>query len=419
MKFTKLAALLLAAAFLFCACATADLPETEGTTEDPTISLDAYGSNTATALDDYAVLVAAPDDSNMSAIVAINAAGDPLLSNSQLNVWYWLEFYSFLNSYGSYISYFGLDVTTPLAEQSSLTENYSWEQYFLEAAASRFQQYYAIACLAEENGFTLSEDEEAQIADIIDPDGEFAAEAYENGLESNDAYVQMNFGQGADAQSYMEYLRIYYLAYSYCMELQDSYTASVSEDDVVAYYDENVGDDTAKVNNIKVRHILIQPEEMNEDGTDYTDEAWAAAQQEADNLYQLWLSNPTEEYFAELAEEHTADGGSQSTGGLYEDVAPGEMVDEFNDWCFDAARVVGDSAIVKTTYGYHIMYFSGVSETRAWYDDALEDMVNAYLDEVISDAIERYPTLFDYTQVRLYDLVTEAANDDTDETAVG
>ena len=35
------------------------------------------------------------------------------------------------------------------------------------------------------------------------------------------------------------------------------------------------------------------------------------------------------------------------------------MVTEFNDWCFDAARQPGDTDIVETTYGYHIMYFVG------------------------------------------------------------
>ena len=35
---------------------------------------------------------------------------------------------------------------------------------------------------------------------------------------------------------------------------------------------------------------------------------------------------------------------------------------EFNDWCFDASRKTGDTAIVKTQYGYHIMYFVGYGE---------------------------------------------------------
>ena len=38
------------------------------------------------------------------------------------------------------------------------------------------------------------------------------------------------------------------------------------------------------------------------------------------------------------------------------------MVSEFNDWIFDPARKAGDTDIVKTTYGYHIMYFVGQGE---------------------------------------------------------
>ena len=35
------------------------------------------------------------------------------------------------------------------------------------------------------------------------------------------------------------------------------------------------------------------------------------------------------------------------------------MVDTFNDWIFDASRQPGDTGIVETTYGYHVMYFVG------------------------------------------------------------
>ena len=46
-------------------------------------------------------------------------------------------------------------------------------------------------------------------------------------------------------------------------------------------------------------------------------------------------------------------------GGLYENIYPGQMVEPFEDWCYDAARATGDTGIVETTYGYHVMYFVG------------------------------------------------------------
>ena len=33
------------------------------------------------------------------------------------------------------------------------------------------------------------------------------------------------------------------------------------------------------------------------------------------------------------------------------------MVETFNDWCFDESRKPGDTGIVATEYGYHLIYF--------------------------------------------------------------
>ncbi len=112
---------------------------------------------------------------------------------------------------------------------------------------------------------------------------------------------------------------------------------------------------------IDVRHILIKAEGTeNDDGsiTFKDEEAAAEARAKAETILQLWLENPTEEYFAELANENSEDKDCKVTdGGIYENVAEGKMVTSFNDWCFDTERKEGDYAIVETKYGFHIMYF--------------------------------------------------------------
>ena len=60
--------------------------------------------------------------------------------------------------------------------------------------------------------------------------------------------------------------------------------------------------------------------------------------------------------FGELAKDNSADSNA-SDGGIYENVVPNQMVSTFNAWCFDSKRKEGDTAIVQTEYGYHIMYF--------------------------------------------------------------
>ena len=104
--------------------------------------------------------------------------------------------------------------------------------------------------------------------------------------------------------------------------------------------------------NVAVRHILIKPEEKDNNNS------LKAAEEKANSIYNEWKSgDATEDSFAALASEHSEDTGSKSNGGLYDNVYEGQMVASFNDWCFDKSRKHGDSGIVKTEYGYHIMYF--------------------------------------------------------------
>ena len=104
-----------------------------------------------------------------------------------------------------------------------------------------------------------------------------------------------------------------------------------------------------------VRHILFNIENYD------SDEACKAA---ADSAYAEYLEDPTEDHFAELANEYSedpgndaSDGSGSKNGGLYEGLSDGDTVTEFNDWTFDPSRKPGDTDIVKTQFGYHIMYF--------------------------------------------------------------
>lgn len=113
---------------------------------------------------------------------------------------------------------------------------------------------------------------------------------------------------------------------------------------------------------INVRHILIKAV-ADEDGS-YSDEAKDTAKKAVEDLLAEWNSgDATEDSFAELANANSEDAGSNTNGGLYEDVYKGQMVTEFNDWCFDPDRKTGDTGIVygeSSSYaGYHAVYFVG------------------------------------------------------------
>ena len=120
-------------------------------------------------------------------------------------------------------------------------------------------------------------------------------------------------------------------------------------------------------NLVNVRHILVSYEGGTYDestgATVYTDDEKAAAKTKAEEILATFeAGEKTEDAFAALATEKTTDTGSKENGGLYEDVYPGQMVTAFNDWCFDSARKSGDTGIVGTEYGCHVMYFVGNSD---------------------------------------------------------
>ena len=160
-----------------------------------------------------------------------------------------------------------------------------------------------------------------------------------------------------------------------------------------------------------VRHILIKFVKLDSNGkpitssfTSYTEAEKKYAKDEAEKLLAQWMSGDmTEESFAALANKESDDGDG-TTGGLYENIYPGQMVDNFEDWCYDAARKAGDVEIIETEYGYHIMYFVGNSEqtyrnyliqetmraedTQEWYTALVEAIFfNSITEEYIDKAI--------------------------------
>lgn len=150
-----------------------------------------------------------------------------------------------------------------------------------------------------------------------------------------------------------------------------------------------------EVRTASVRHILVRTSTAAEDATDEEKAAVEAENTEAETkinaIYDEWKSGDmSEESFAELAYANSADIGSVQTGGLIEDFAEGTMVTEFNDWVFDPARKLGDTEIVKTTYGYHLIYFIDFGESE-WRVTCRGNIESEHYQEFITELQAKYP----------------------------
>ena len=332
--------------------------------------------------------------------------GDVTLTNRDLPVYYYQQYLSFANTYGMYLSYI-MDTTLPLDQQMYDEEN-TWQQMFLDASLSMFQYHAAAAQEAEKNGYQLSEASEQTLDELAD-NLQSAAESY--GFESVDAYLQNSFGPSVTVEVYQEFLRRALLGTEYLNSLVDAEQPTDAE--ISQYYDDNA--ETYAENRVEkidkpmvnVRHILIEPEAA-EDGT-ISDEAWATAEQTANDILDQWLAgDATEESFANMANENSSDPGSNTNGGLYEDVYPGQMVETFNDWCFADGRQPGDYGIVKTDYGYHIMFFVGAGDEIYWFQTAKEDYLSDLAVKIQDEITAKYTFVSYVDQAALVDVLTAA-----------
>ena len=144
------------------------------------------------------------------------------------------------------------------------------------------------------------------------------------------------------------------------------------------------------MNSVDVRHCLVEFEA--EDSSNVTDKEKEAAQKKAKALLDEWLAGEkTEESFAEMVKNNTADTASQETGGLYEGIRTTDnYVASFEEWSFDDARKAGDYGIVETEYGYHIMYFVSDNTDDTDWDHAIREAkgteaLTAYEEAVLAE----------------------------------
>lgn len=175
---------------------------------------------------------------------------------------------------------------------------------------------------------------------------------------------------------------IYIIKTAYRIEeaLVDARHILVSFDEVAAELKKTEGNkiDTDKKDDQKVESATTEDaKEITNEGTGYSIELVTETYKKASDIYDKFMSGEkTEEAFAKLANEVSADAKESQNGGLYEGIERGKMVEPFENWVYDSERKPGDVDLVMTEYGWHIMYFVKQHEEPAWKVSARETLGN-------------------------------------------
>ena len=338
----------------------------------------------------------------------IATVGDQKLTNGELQVYYWMNIYDFLNNYGYYAVYSGLDYSKPLDQQKCPeVENTTWQQFFLDDALMVWQKYQAMALLGQSGGVEISEDMQSDLKNLR---AVLSQKALQGGFSSIDAMLQKDMGPGVTFEDYYHYMEVYYAGYAYFEKMYDAAEAKIDETALENYFHEHeeelekkrITKDSGLV--YDVRHILVVPDGgMEGEDTEvfYTETQWEACREKAQKLLDEWLEGEhTEETFAQLAAKHSGDSGSASNGGLYTGLDKDtNFVQEFKDWYLEEGRKSGDYGLVKSEHGYHIMYFAKAEQE--WIRSSRDGILQQAANDVAQTAMNAYEIQVDYKNIVL------------------
>lgn len=350
--------------------------------------------------------LATEEEIRQKADTVVATMGERELTLSELQLYYINSIYAFYSQNYYYMSMMGLDLSKPLDQQYYMGQSETtWEQFFLDSALKSWQNYTTVEILAEQDNFTIDPQLQAQI-DTMPDQLESIAAAY--GYEDAEAYLSEEMAPGVTMDVYVNFNRVYCISNEYVNYFYQ--TQYPNNKDITLYYKENqdvftsngVSRDMGLISS--VRHILIQPKggTTDENGvTTYSEDEWATALSEAERILRQWQEGEaTEESFAVLANTYSEDGGSNTTGGLYEEIhIDASYVPEFKNWAIDFTRKPGDVEIVQTTYGYHIMYF--VSGENYFERLVGEQLVAERIQEKLMVVKEEYPLDVNFKKILL------------------
>ena len=345
-------------------------------------------------------------ESGADGSVVVGTIGDETLTNGELQVYYAYNLINLLQSdYAYYLYYYyGIDLTQPLDELVyDETTGQTWKDLVTENAILTWHEITAMNLQAQEEGFQLTAEQQEYVQTLDTKLEEMAKSA---GYDSVEAMVKADFGATATVEALKKFMVNEYFYSCYFNTLQEK--LAPTQEQIETYFTENEQSlaeqgITKETYTVDVRHILINPEggTTDENGSPvYSDEEWEACRKKAQEILDTWKAGEaTEDSFAALAMEHSADGNA-SEGGIYTGMTVNDnLVEPFKEWIFDESREFGNTDLVKTLYGYHVMFFVG--KTYTWSDHCANTLLSDSLQYVIDTAKEKYPMQIDYSLISL------------------
>ena len=382
--------------------------------------------------------------------------GDDEYTNAEYQYYYYSALNNFEMNYYSYLSLF-FDTSKPLDEQEFTgasmglsvpetlegVEGATWQDYFSAQALESMREMTALYNAAVAEGYTLSEEDAANIEETI---ASFETTAETNGWRDGDAYASVVYGKGVDLDTVREQMERASIAGDYSQDIFDSFEYTPEE--LSAYYDEHRDVfDTLDFEYYLVAAERVETtetvtdeetgEETEETSEAVTDETMAEAKESAEQILQAYESGAEQSAlnFAEAISEvlgdeagepYTYEAAQAYSTSMY-------LSDALADWILDESRQPEDTAVIESTdSGYYVVVFHNRSdndvETVSFRhilikaEDTDED--GEYSDEELQAALTEIEAVYEEwmegenTAERFYELQQEYSEDVNTSTGV-
>ena len=369
--------------------------------------------------------------------------GTVKLTNEQLQVWYWAEVAQYRQAQHHEAPDFDLPLDSQPCEIDDSVN--SWQQYFLKKALSSWHSAQALIRHSREVPLAFEEAYQpnpkntekymtgmpaAEVLygyydhyrtnsmhqDYLDRIPELLESiAGEKGYPDVDTMAEEAFGASSEAlEAYADACNRGYMYFT-----RQSYSVEPTEEELEAFYGEFGAAGSEDSCSVDFRQVLLIPGDVvfpkkkkqevpepavtvADDGTVACDEElWAACEADAQKLLKQWRkeTKTAEATFAEMARKYSKDPGTVADGGRYQGIRKGQMTKILDDWCFDPSRQAGDTAILRSDYGVHILYFSGRQSIAR--EEAENEYFRQQYDSLITQAKEAYPMTVRYGDIVL------------------
>ena len=290
--------------------------------------------------------------------------GSHSIKREEYDFYYALSRTSFLNSYGSYLSYMGVDTSQDIDAQT-YTQDMTFGDYFAQQAVSQMQATYALLDKAKTEGFTYDASEE-----LANFESELNSAAAENNV-SADTYLTQLYGDEAT----LDHIKTYYSNYVVSTMFQNHVSESfnITDDEIDTYYENNkdtydLVDYRIFTVNADIPEDTTESDETSESLTDEEKQAQEAEKEAQTKAAMADAKATADAFLAEVTDENSFinqcavhdSSYSDASASLKEDAAKSSISPtDVADWLFDANRSEGDTTVIENTSNnsYAIVYF--------------------------------------------------------------